>query len=31
MSNFRLKRHPTTDSGPALPPLALTTVRILWP
>jgi len=31
MSNFPLKRPPPTGSAPALPPVAVTSVRVLWP
>jgi len=31
MSNFPLKRPPTSGSAHALTPVAVTTVRILWP
>ena len=31
MSNFPLKRPPPAGPAPALPPLAATAVRILWP
>jgi len=31
MSNFPLKRPPPAGSAPMLLPIAVTTVRVLWP
>jgi hypothetical protein len=31
MSNFPLKRSPPLGSAPTLPPIAATSVRVLWP
>ena len=31
MSNFPLKRPPPAGSAPTSPPVALTSVRVLWP